>query len=132
MKFYFSHAIRGKAGLKASLEVQNANCAEAMQIADKLRERFGPKLDLYVPAENETFVQIAYSMGHLSEEAILDVDCRIIDQQDGVIVYVPKGDELQGGRLVEYNHALKTRKPVQIFSNIDEISAWLTHQFLRA
>lgn len=132
MKFYLSHAIRGKAGVKAGHDIQNANCAAAIKIANKLRERFGPKLVLYVPAENETFVQIAYDTGHLAEKEILDIDCKIIDGCDGVIVYVPEGDELQGGRLVEFKHAMRTNKPVIRFSDVEQITFWLQNQFLRA
>lgn len=132
MKFYLSHAIRGKAGVGAGHDTQNANCATAIRIANQLREKFGPKLILYVPAENETFVQIAYDTGHLAEKEILDIDCKIIDMMDGVIVYVPAGDELQGGRLVEYTHARKTGKPVVIFDDVYGVAVWLTQQFLRA
>lgn len=130
MKFYLSHAIRGKKGPEAGHNIQNVNCAEAIRIANELRERFS-KLELYVPAENETFVQIAYDTGHLAEKQILDIDCKIIDMQDGVIIYVPDGD-LQGGRLVEYTHAMKTNKPVHVFATIGSATSWLTQQFLRA
>ncbi len=131
MRFYLSHAIRGKAGINAGHNTQNTNCAEAIRIANILREKF-PKLELYVPAENETFVQIAYDTGHLAEKEILDIDCKIIDRCDGVIVYVPEGDELQGGRLVEFDHAAKTYKPVHVFATIESAAGWLTQQFLRA
>ncbi len=132
MKFYLSHAIRGKAGANASHDDQNENCRAAILIAMELRGIFGSKLELYVPAENETFVQIAYDTGHLSEKQILDIDCRIIDNCDGVIVYVPDGDVLQGGRKVEFDHAFFTNKPVQVFVTVDQISKWITQQFLRA
>lgn len=114
MKYYLSHSIRGKAGPDASHDVQAKNCAEAIKIADILRGLF-PKLELYVPAKHETFIQIAYDLGYLSEKAILDIDCHIIDNCDGVIVYVPEGDELQGGRKVEYDHAVATHKPICVF-----------------
>ncbi len=127
MKYYLSHAIRGKAGPEASHNTQAKNCAEVIEIANQLRALF-PSLDLYVPAENETFVQIAYDTGHLSEKQILDIDCRIIDNVDGVIVYVPDG-EIQGGRLIEYNHAKATNKPVVIFHVLKEAVDWLTAKY---
>ena len=127
MQYYLSHSIRGTAGPEASADVQAKNCAEAIKIADQLRALF-PPLDLYVPAENETFVQIAYDTGHLSEKQILDIDCRIIDNCDGVMVYVPEG-EMQGGRLVEYNHAVATNKSVMSFKVLVEAVAWLTAQY---
>ncbi len=128
MRFYLSHAIRGKAGPDASHDVQAKNCAEAIKIANALRRQF-PKLILYVPAENETFVQIAYDGGHLSEKQILDIDCKIIDNMDGVLVYVPENDELQGGRKIEYNHVVATNKPVCVFCREYEAINWLTDQY---
>lgn len=128
MRFYLSHPIRGKAGPDASHNVQNQNCKIAIEIANALRQRF-PKLELYVPAEHETFIQIAYDSGHLSEKDILDIDCHIIDGLDGVLIYVPKGDKLQGGRLVEYKHAIITNKPRVIFENVDVAAYWLTTMY---
>ena len=128
MKYYFSHPIRGKEGPAASHDTQAKNGAAAIKIAKQLRALF-PPLELYVPAENETFVQIAYDTGHLSEKQILDIDCRIIDGCDGVIIYVPLGDELQGGRLVEYNHAKATNKPVVVFHVLKEAVDWLTAKY---
>lgn len=130
MKFYLSHAIRGKAGPDASHDTQTKNCAEAKRVANILRRLF-PKLELYVPAENETFVQIAYDTGHLGEKEILDIDCKIIDNCDGVIVYVPDGDKLQGGRKIEYDHAVATNKPVCIFHTPEETANWIEAQYRR-
>lgn len=128
MKFYLSHAIRGQAGPDADHDQQAKNCAAAIRIANKLRAEFS-KLTLYVPAEHETFIQIAYDTGHLSEKQILDIDCRIIDSYDGVLVYVPKGDELQGGREIEYDYAVATKKPVVIFHHVDEAGCYLYAQY---
>ena len=119
MRYYLSHSIRGKAGPNASHDVQAKNCADAIRVADILRGIF-PKLELYVPAENETFVQIAYDTGIICEADILRIDCLIIDRQDGVLFYVPEDDELQGGRKIEYDHAVATNKPVCIFHTIEE------------
>lgn len=124
MRLYFSHAIRGKAGADADHDVQAKNCAEAIRVANILRGLF-PKLELYVPAENETFVQIAYDSGHLSEVQILEIDCYIIDGLDGVLVYVSDGDELQGGRKIEYDHAVATNKPVCIFRKVEKAADYI-------
>ncbi len=132
MRIYLSHKIQGSAGAGVSDDAQRRNLLDAIVIAEKLRELFPEKLEIYVPAENETFVNFAYKMGFMTVPQILEVDCKIIDCLDAVIVYVPEGDELQGGRLVEYKHAVKTYKPVVIFDNIKGVSVWLTQQFLRA
>ncbi len=124
MKFYFSHSIRGKAGSDASHDVQVKNCAEAIRVADILRGLF-PKLELYVPAENETFIRVAYDMGLLTIDNILDIDCKIINHQDGLLVYVPDGDELQGGREIEYLYAVTTGKRVCIFHTPEEAANWI-------
>lgn len=129
MRYYLSHPIRGVAGPDASHDVQTKNCAEAIKIADQLRALF-PKLDLYVPAENEVFVQIAYDTGHLSEKQILDIDCRIIDNCDGLMIYVPEG-KIQGGRKIEYAHAVATKKQVMVFRVLREAVDWLTAQYWR-
>ncbi len=128
MKFYLSHSIRGKAGPDASHDVQAKNCAEAIRVANILRGLFS-KLELYVPAENETFVQFAYDCGYMNIGEILHVDRRIIDCCDGVIVYVPDGDELQGGRKVEYDHAVATNKPVCIFHKVEEAADYIEAQY---
>ena len=127
MRYYLSHSIRGKEGPEASPDIQAQNCRDAILVATTLRKLF-PKLTLYVPAENETFVQIAYDTGHLSEKQILDIDCRIIDGCDGVMIYVPEG-KIQGGRLVEYNHAAATNKPLIVFRVLREAVEWLTAQY---
>lgn len=124
MKYYLSHAIRGNAGPGASHDIQAKNCAAAIKVADYLRKLF-PKLELYVPAENETFVQIAYDTGYLTENDILDVDCKIIDLQDGVLVYVPDGDVLQGGRKIEYDYAAAMNYPVCVFHTADEAADYV-------
>ena len=130
MKFYLSHAIRGKAGPDASHDVQAKNCTDAIRVANIIRCQF-PKLVLYVPAENETFVQIAYDSGHLSEKQILDIDCKIIDNVDGVLVYAPENDELQGGRKIEHDHAVATNKLVCIFHKVEEAANYIEAMYQR-
>ena len=132
MRIYLSHKIQGSAGAGVTDDAQRRNLLDAIVVAEKLRKLFPEKLEIYVPAENETFVNFAYKMGFMTVPEILKVDCKIIDCLDAVIVYVPEGDELQGGRLVEYTHAMKTDKPVWVFSNVENVAGWLTQQFLRA
>ena len=128
MRLYLSHSIRGKAGPDASHDVQAKNCAEAIRVADVLRGLF-PKLELYVPAEHEDFVQLVYDGGYLGEREILEIDCLIINNLDGVIFYVPEGDELQGGRKIEYDHAIATNKPVCIFHKVEEAADYIEAQY---
>ncbi len=130
MHYYLSHPIRGKDGPGASHDVQAKNCAEAKRVGNILRALF-PKLELYVPAEHEDFVQLAYDGGYLEEREILEIDCLIINNLDGVISYVPDGDELQGGRKIEYDHAVATNKPVCIFHKVEEAADYIEAQYKR-
>ncbi len=133
IKFYLSHSIRGKHGKDATHAQQEHNCQEAINIANTICDTLQhANLEVYCPAEHEDFVQRAYDKGYITEKQILDVDCAIIDNCDGVIIYVPDGDTLQGGRLVEYNHAVKTKKPVCVFHKVEQAIEYLTALILRA
>ena len=50
-----------------------------------------------------------------------------------MIVFVPTDDELQGGRLIEFEHALDTNTPVQVFNEheVGDVVKWLVHHILR-
>lgn len=123
-RVYFSHSIRGKLGPTCPIEQQEKNCAEAILVANEIRF-FCPDYDLYVPAEHEEFIQISFALKYLTERQILDVDCDILDRCDILIIYVPEGDELQGGRLIEYGHAKDTGKIVFVYSTAGAAIAWL-------
>ena len=123
-RVYFSHSIRGKLGADCPIETQEENCAAAIEVTNEIRLAC-PEFDIYVPAENEEFVQIAFNMMYLTEKQILDVDCVIVDNCDIVLVYVPEGDELQGGRLVEYTHAKGINKPVLVYATAEAAIVWL-------
>jgi len=131
MKFYLSHSIRGKYGKDATFTQMKENCDRVLLVAAEIREAL-PSVKLYVPAEHEDFVALAYREKYLNEQQILEIDCKIIDTLDGVIVYAPHDDPMQGGRAVEYEHAKATSKPVLIFERVEAAMSWLAHQILRA
>jgi len=131
MRFYFSHSIRGKYGKDATSAQMKKNCDKAILIVNVLRATF-PSQEFYIPAEHEDFVGIAYHEGYLTERQVLDVDCKIIDNCEGVIIYVPEDDKLQGGRLVEYDYAKLRGKFVFIFSGIEDIINRLAQYILRS
>lgn len=130
MKVYFSHAMRGKPDHAVNSAKHGDNCTIAKDLAKRFRKEF-PKLELYVPAESEPFVGAAYKKGYLDIDQILELDCIIVDQCDVVIVYVPEGDELQGGRKFEYDHAVATGKPVYIFRSFDHACGYLYGKYRR-
>jgi len=116
MRFYLSHPIRGEKGDKAtSAEIVENNRA-AKVVADYIRGNITPKIDVHVPAEMETFVHLAYRMKVLNEKQILDVDCKIIDGCDAVLVYAPFGNVVSGCK-VELDYAIEHHKPVFIFED---------------
>lgn len=129
MKFYLSHPIRGKYGKDATHAQMKENSDKAIVIANVLRATF-PSIEIHCPAEHEDFVGIAYYNRYLTEKQVLEIDCRIIDGCEGVIIYVPEGDELQGGRLVEYEHALEQDKPIMIFAEVEQVTTWLIYYLL--
>lgn len=131
MRYYLSHSIRGKYGKNATPTQMKENCDRVLAVVHTLRENF-PQIDLYVPAEHEDFVYIAFKDGYLTEYQVLEIDCKIIDKCDGVIIFCPPDDPIQGGRAVEREHAIATSKPVLIFQASDEAISWLTQQLLRA
>lgn len=131
MKVYLSHTIRGKYGSDATCVQMEANCERAIEVGEQIRAAV-PSIDLYIPAESERFVQIAYKRGFLSENEILIIDCVIIDTCDMVVIHDSEGDVLQGGRLVEYNHAVEFDIPRYIFREPGQVINWITKQILRA
>lgn len=131
MRFYLSHSIRGKYGKNATPSQMKANCDRVLKVAKFIR-RVLPSVELYVPAEHEDFVYIAFKDKYLSESEVLEIDCKIIDKCNGVIVFCPSDDLINGGRVVEYRHAIDTRKPVLIFEAAVKAISWLTQQMLRA
>jgi len=81
-----------------------------------------PEIDLYVPAEHEDFVHIAYSDKYLTEEQILAIDCKILEQRDFHMVYV-ENNWVGGGLGVEINHAKKCGKVSFFIQSLDEVTA---------
>lgn len=118
---YFSHSIRGKKSAKATDEDMLRNCHAALEVAQWIR-RVVPDIELYVPAEHEDFVQICYREKYLTEEQILEVDCKILERQDFYIVHEVDG-WLGGGIKVEMDHAKKHGKLIYYVSSMDEVTA---------
>ena len=119
MRFYLSHSIRGKHGKDATPTQIKENCDKAILIANLIRNAI-PSIEIYCPGEHEDFVGLCWHEHYLIEKQILEIDCAIIDGCEGVIVYVPEGDELQGGRKIEYDHAAP-KMSVWVFDNVEQI-----------
>ena len=130
IRFYLSHSIRGKYGKDATPIQMKENCDRIIKIADTIRKQLD--VNLYVPAEHEDFVYIAFKDNYLTEHQVLEIDCKVIDKCDGVIIYSPADDPMQGGRMIEFQHAKDINKPIHIFENIDSAISWLAQQIMRA
>ncbi len=118
---YFSHSIRGAKGMKATDKDIEENCKDAIKMAEWIRENV-PGLDLYVPAEHEDFVHIAYKDEYLSEEQILEIDCKILERKDFHIVRgIDK--ERSRGTVIEIEYAKKAGKFTFYVFTMDEVEA---------
>lgn len=131
MRHYLSHSIRGKYGKGATPTQMKENCDRILKIVETIHEAL-PDIKLYIPAEHEDFVYIAFKDGYLTEQQVLEIDCKIIDKCDGIIIFCPPDDPIQGGRLIEWEHAIATSKPMLVFQASGEAISWLTQQLLRA
>ena len=120
IRIYMSHCIRGRKGNDATQEDIDHNCRTALAAGEKLKTYFldwyrmdgFPKVDLYVPAENDEFVQLAYNCGMLTIDQILDVDCQIVDKCDMMIVF---GTCVSSGMEVEITYATENVIPIFAF-----------------
>ena len=125
---YLSHAIRGKEGDSCVMDTQKKYCAAAIKLGNDIRAAC-PWLGLYIPAEHEDFIQKAYDKKYLDVSRILDIDCDIIEDCGLIIVYVPEGDELQGGRLVEHDFAINEGMPVGLIKDATDAIEFLTERY---
>ncbi len=115
---YFSHSIRGAKGFLATKADMMFNCQVAEMAADCLRANW-PTLNLYVPAEHEDFVQLAWEKKYTLEDKILEIDCEILEVRDMMIAYAYQG-VISNGMKIEIAHAEKIRLPVFIYENVNE------------
>ena len=126
---YFSHSIRGKKGADATEEDMRRNCEAAIGVATWIREKV-PEIDLYVPAEHEDFVHICWKEKYLTEEQILEIDCKILKRLDFHIVHEVDG-WLGGGIGIEIVAAKKYNKCIFYVSKLDETTAVLLRQMVK-
>jgi hypothetical protein len=117
MRIYLSHPIRGVKGKDATIQEMLENNQKAIEFGAKYRKTFPHKI--YVPAEHDEFVIIAYQKGYLTEEQILDIDCEILQSCEGVVFY---NHELvmSGGMNTEFRCATNLKIPMAFISKWDE------------
>ena len=135
IKVYMSHAIRGAYGAEAPEIIQEMYCNTAKMIAEQIRavcEAMGmppADLQLYIPAEHEEFKRIVIDSNLLTIDEVIEVDCTILKSYDICVVYVPDGDELQGGRLIEHDFAVENMKNICVFGEAGEAAAFIVENY---
>jgi hypothetical protein len=114
---YFSHPIRGAKGPDATADDIFENCLHCSAVAHNIELETG--IELYIPADHDEVINMAYNYGHISERGILEADCRILAKRDFVLAYARDGHVSRGMR-VEIEHALAIGKSVFMFGGWDE------------
>lgn len=117
MKAYLSHPIRGLKGEQATEEDMQRNRDKATKMGDILNSLF-KDMQVYTPASHDDFPAICYRDGYLTINDILEIDCKIMDDCDFLLVYNFEG-ELSGGMKVEYEHAIKNGIPFWVIEAPD-------------
>ena len=126
-RIYMSHTIRGRGGLDATEADIKINLAAATRIGVEIKaylldwekmDRF-PRSDLYVPADHDEFVQIAWHKEYLNEKQVLEVDCDIISRCDLVIIY---GNYVSRGMKIELDFAQDNGIAVFKMPSVSEMS----------
>ena len=109
-RVYLSHPIMGINGSSATQEEINKNIEIAKEVGRELQayaidwEKMDgfPPIYIYVPADHDEFIQIAYQKGYITITEILDCDCEIINKCQLVIMY---GTYYSSGMQIEFNYA---------------------------
>jgi len=115
LKVYLSHPIMGIKGVKATEKEIKANVEKAIRMVNKIRTMF-PELDVYCPAEHETFVHLAYKLNKLSIDDILKIDCQLIKDCKLLLAYNWQY-VLSNGMKTEVEFASKNNIPIITFRN---------------
>jgi len=115
IKLYMSHPIRGSKIDEASLEIQLSNSQRAKDASFEIMTKI-EALDIYTPGNAEDFVGLTYSEGLLTDKQILDIDCKILDKCDGLIVY--DFDKSKGVE-TEVAYAKKHNMPILRFEKLN-------------
>lgn len=125
MRVYLSHPIRGGNGKDATEQDMKDNNRIAIAAGKHwqavLSKAFGKEVEVYIPGEHDEFVLIAYKRSYLTEEQILDVDCKILDTCD--LLLALNEDCISGGMKVEIDYALEHGIPVLYVKGADNQTA---------
>ena len=114
---YLSHAIADGGTLNTEERAENRR--KAYKFAGWLRDKF-PQIRFFCPAEMEVFVAKALKGEYLTLDQVLNVDCEIIKECEGLIAYTPKG-KTSKGMDIEIEFANANNVPVQNLYYADDM-----------
>jgi len=115
---YLSHPIRGANPNPGPMDIEN-NLDRAKHVARILRAVF-PDLDLYCPAEQDSFPQKAMELGLLSVDEVLNIDCEILSGMDVLLVFGSE-DKLSEGMKAEVASAKYWHLPICYFETFSDL-----------
>ena len=115
-RVYFSAAVRGKNGDKATEEEKSKNIERGKVLAYSLQAKF-PNWIIYVPHEHEIFIELGWKMGLLTSKNIMKIFCEMVSERD-ILVAVEEDVAISGGVRLEIKAAKKAKKLVLGYSNV--------------
>lgn len=129
IKIYLSHAI-SNGSEKTPIENQEKNCTEAQRIGKIIQDAL-PMIEVYIPGgPTERFVRRAWQKGYVTVPQIMEIDLEIVDDCDMLVCYAPIEDgAIDGGRLLEVNHARIKGKPNYIFHDVEHAVQFIDTYF---
>lgn len=110
LRIYVSHSIRGKFGKDATPEQMKANCDKAILFGELLRLNTRGT-NFYIPADHDEVIALAYQKGYLTDTQILELDCVILEDCVGLLVYAPD-EHISLGMQIEIDYANAHKIPV--------------------
>ena len=121
-KCYLSHPIQGVHRNVSEVERnKNMQYNNTVALAAGAAIRICcPHIDLYVPAEHEDFIVLAWKLGYLYEGPILDVDCGLIAQCDAVL-FLNHQRTYSHGMRIEAEKAASLGLYKYTFTSLDQI-----------
>lgn len=107
---YVSHPIRGNAENPTPEQIWR-NCQMGVDVGRVLSFWFS-SVEFYVPGEHDHFPQMAMSLGYLSVDDVIDIDCAILQACQAVVAVYPVGESPSAGMMEEINCADEFAIPV--------------------
>jgi hypothetical protein len=101
------------------------NCALAQLVITALRALL-PDTEFYLPADHEEFISKAFLCGLISEKEILDIDCQIVGECDGLLAL--SNGFISNGMDIEIQYAKLRKIPCftwDIASFVTNLIGWL-------